>query len=38
MRDEGEAAAFAWLRQLLKRTKGADYTAEELGLSHDPLQ
>ena len=38
MRDEGEAAAFAWLRQLLKRTKGTDYTAEELGLSHDPLQ
>ena len=38
MRDEGEAASFAWLRSLLKKTKDLDYTAESLGLSHEPLE
>lgn len=37
MRDEGEAAAFLWLRSILKQTKDIDYTAESLGLSHEPL-
>ncbi len=32
MRDEGEEAAFAYMKKLLKITKGMDYTAESLGL------
>jgi len=32
MHDEGEEACFAWLRQLLSKTKGTDYSAEELGI------
>jgi len=32
MRDEGEDAGFAFLREILKKTKGLDYTAESLGL------
>lgn len=32
MRDEGEDACFAFLREILKKTKGLDYTAGSLGL------
>lgn len=32
MRDEGEDACFSYLRGLLKRCKGTDYTAEALGI------
>lgn len=38
MRDKGEDAAFLWLRESLRITKGFDYTAEQLGLSHTPLE
>ncbi|MDO4265458.1 MAG: DUF5662 family protein [Eubacteriales bacterium] len=37
MRDEGEDAAFAYLRKLLSVTMDVDYTAESLGLSYEPL-
>lgn len=37
MRDQGEDASFAFIRALLKKEKGSDYTAESLGLSHTPL-
>jgi len=33
MRDEGEEACFAFLREILAKTKGLDYTAESLGLN-----
>lgn len=33
MRDEGEAASFSYLRQLLKTTKGTAYSAQSLGLT-----
>ena len=32
MADEGEDAAFKYMKELLKVTKGSNYTAEELGL------
>ncbi len=32
MRDEGEEAAFSLMKNLLKVTKGSDYTAEKLGI------
>ena len=38
MRDQGEEAAFAYVRKLLAITKGFDYTAAKLGLSYTPLQ
>lgn len=37
MRDEGEDAAFVFVRRLLAVTKGADYTAKSLGLDYKPL-
>lgn len=37
MRDEGEDAAFSFLRDILKKEKGSDYTAESLGLDYTPL-
>lgn len=37
MRDEGEDACFCWLRQILRKTKGSDYTAADFGLSYEPL-
>ena len=37
MKEEGEEACFGLLRRLLGITKGADYTAESLGLTHEPL-
>jgi len=33
LRDEGEDACFAFLREILSKTKGLDYTAESLGLT-----
>ena len=38
MRDEGEEAAFHWLRGLLAVTKGRNYTAAQFGLDYTPLQ
>ena len=35
MRDEGEAAAFSFMKENLKKTKGTDYTIESLGLKKD---
>lgn len=32
MRDDGEDAAFAYMKSILKITKGSDYSAESLGL------
>ena len=32
MRDEGEDAAFKYMKELLKITKGTDYSKEKLGL------
>ncbi len=37
MKEEGEEACFGFLRRLLDVTKDADYTAESLGLAHEPL-
>ena len=37
MRDEGEEAAFCWLRSLLAVTKDADYSAGQFGLDYRPL-
>jgi hypothetical protein len=37
MRDESEDAAFAYMKELLKKTKGTDYTAEELGINIEEL-
>lgn len=33
MRDENEEAAFAFMKKMLKITKGTDYTADSLGLN-----
>jgi hypothetical protein len=35
MQDEGEESCFAYLRELLKKTKGRDYTAKMLGIPDD---
>ena len=37
MRDEGEEASFAFIREILKKEKGSDYSAESLRLKHTPL-
>ena len=37
LRDEGEPAAFAYVRRLLSVTKGTDYTAPSLGLAYVSL-
>ena len=37
MKEEGEEACFAYLRKLLAKTRGTDYTAKELGLSYELL-
>ena len=35
MKDDGEDACFRFLRQLLKQTKGTDYSADALGIKDD---
>ena len=37
MKEEGEDACFKYLRELLKKTRGSDYTAAGLGLGYEPL-
>jgi len=37
MRDQGEDAAFSYMKSLLSTVKGNDYTAEGLGLSYEFL-
>lgn len=37
MKEQGEDEAFSFLRDMLRITKGMDYTAESLGLSCEPL-
>jgi len=37
MKDEDEAAAFQYMKELLKITKGSDYSADELGLPYPDL-
>ncbi|MDO4961433.1 MAG: DUF5662 family protein [Eubacteriales bacterium] len=38
LKDEGEEACFGYIRELLKITKGADYTAEQLGLKKEEVE
>ncbi|MCR5846684.1 MAG: DUF5662 family protein [Lachnospiraceae bacterium] len=38
MRDEGEDAAFSFMKDLLKKCKGSDYTAESLGIEPIPSE